>query len=1137
MKKIFFIKVLLIFNSIFVILRGGTDGTIRGKIADKDGAGLSGASVFLPKLDIGGIADLEGNYIILNVPVGSHTVVVQMIGYQKQIMRDVQVKMDQTVWLNFILTISAIEGDEVEVLGQRALVEKGTTGKKITVEKEAIEALPIRDVSDLYSLQSGVVKVEGHMQGKIADHEERGLEEVHVRGGRSGEIAYMIDGLYIRNPIFGGIGSGTRLNKFAIKEFDWQPGGFNAEYGDAMSAVSNWHTNSGTTELSYKFEHATGQLGASAGNEYDRLRGYEDYNLGLGGTFPGMLDNLSFWVSGQFTNYKSYSVYKFDDIIYVDDPADPYNVTNRGNLVQPWDNIAGFRGFGFNKTWDIFGKLLYKFSNKLRLNLSYWQVENHRKSFNPKFLYWDKGQNELFRDTYRYGAEINHSLSSKTFYTVRVSRFIQDQFQGVRWQDSDEDGYPDWFEWRHPAGANRAISDPNNPLIVPYTVSDNGDTILYVMKDDNSGWYYDQTPGLYNWESAEEFTDVNGNGIWDPGEQWIDKEGDHYTDGSWDGPELVEELYYRDGSHWLAPEMYINKPGLYYDDFNDFRSVDIAWGQDPFRELFGRAVGPRYSGYSWDPNYYMPTFDGYSWNEGRAFGGHDRFYSDSRAVTDEIKVDFTSQLTNKWKLRTGVDLKTHKLNFYEVRNPWLGLAAPMQTFAEYWEDTGPDGLVSTDGEYEVADFGENNGQWDVGEEFTDANGNGSWDDFREPFEIGAYFQNTFEVPWMVINAGIRADFVNYNTQIWSDTSGNYSPGRPWYYEDQNDNNVWDSETEEAGDHAGFANQKTFLKDSKWFYKISPRIGFSHVITDKSTFTFNYGLYYQTPIYANVYLNTNRLEDPEELFEEGEGYIGNATMSASRTQSYSCAYNVQVGRNWSYKVGMWIKDMDQWSTLTYERSGVYNYRVHSNGDYGGAKGIDITLTTRGLAVNSELQYTYSIAKGNSEYDWANAEGIYVDAPSQEYRMPYDRPHDLTLFLYTDDKRTPFGIRAGITAFYQSGFPYTPLIEDGDKNMKEDVKNKYSKRSPAYRNVNLSLSKFVKYNNFRVSLGLQVFNVLDLKNASGVYPITGQPDDPGNFYLDRVGLPDINHDKSNSYYDTPWYLFSAREVNVFIKIEFN
>ena len=99
------------------------------------------------------------------------------------------------------MSIAAIEGDVVYVTGERPLVEKGSTSKKITMNKEAIENLPIRNVSELYNLQSGVVRVQSRSTG-IPDHEERGLQEVHVRGGRTGEIAYMIDGLYIRNPIY-----------------------------------------------------------------------------------------------------------------------------------------------------------------------------------------------------------------------------------------------------------------------------------------------------------------------------------------------------------------------------------------------------------------------------------------------------------------------------------------------------------------------------------------------------------------------------------------------------------------------------------------------------------------------------------------------------------------------------------------------------------------------------------------------------------------------------------------------------------------------------------------------------------------------------------------------------------------------
>ena len=188
---------------LFVVsfLLSGTDGTVRGKVTDTDGAPLPGANIYVPAVGIGAAADMEGKYIILNIPVGEYDVVVQMMGYQKQTMTGVNVVMDQSVWLNFKLPIAAVEGEEVEVIGEKPLVEKGTTSKKITVDKEATQALPIRDLTELYTLQSGVVKVESRTKS-VPDHEERGIEEIHVKGGRSGEIAYMMDGMYLRNPIF-----------------------------------------------------------------------------------------------------------------------------------------------------------------------------------------------------------------------------------------------------------------------------------------------------------------------------------------------------------------------------------------------------------------------------------------------------------------------------------------------------------------------------------------------------------------------------------------------------------------------------------------------------------------------------------------------------------------------------------------------------------------------------------------------------------------------------------------------------------------------------------------------------------------------------------------------------------------------
>ena len=185
---LFRILIIMVFVSLAI---SGTDGTVRGKVLDIKGEALPGAQVYIAELGVGTMTDVDGNYILLNLQVDTYDVTVSMIGFATQIIIGVNVMMDQTIWLNFAMQIEVIEGEVIHVFAQKELVEKGSTSKKITITKEAIEALPIRDMADLYSLQSGVVKVEAGMHGGIPDSEERGLEEVHVRGGRTGEIAYM----------------------------------------------------------------------------------------------------------------------------------------------------------------------------------------------------------------------------------------------------------------------------------------------------------------------------------------------------------------------------------------------------------------------------------------------------------------------------------------------------------------------------------------------------------------------------------------------------------------------------------------------------------------------------------------------------------------------------------------------------------------------------------------------------------------------------------------------------------------------------------------------------------------------------------------------------------------------------------
>jgi hypothetical protein len=57
------------------------------------------------------------------------------------------------------------------------------------------------------------------------------------------------------------------------------------------------------------------------------------------------------------------------------------------------------------------------------------------------------------------------------------------------------------------------------------------------------------------------------------------------------------------------------------------------------------------------------------------------------------------------------------------------------------------------------------------------------------------------------------------------------------------------------------------------------------------------------------------------------------------------------------------------------------------------------------------------------------------------------------------------------------------------------------------------------------------------------MTGKADDPGTYYTNYVGLPGtdpngagVYADKSSAYYDRPWRYSTPREINFFLRFDF-
>lgn len=93
-------------------------GTLRGTITDELGLGMPGATVAIVAVKLGTTTNVDGDFIIYNVPVGTHTVEVKFLGYNT-VSKDVTIKASELTTMTVNLEPGVTVGDEVLILGDR----------------------------------------------------------------------------------------------------------------------------------------------------------------------------------------------------------------------------------------------------------------------------------------------------------------------------------------------------------------------------------------------------------------------------------------------------------------------------------------------------------------------------------------------------------------------------------------------------------------------------------------------------------------------------------------------------------------------------------------------------------------------------------------------------------------------------------------------------------------------------------------------------------------------------------------------------------------------------------------------------------------------------------------------------------
>jgi hypothetical protein len=204
---------------------GKISGTIRDAATNEP---LIGANVVVEGTSIGAATNVEGYYVILNVPPGSYSIRISMIGYTPSTITNVRVNIDQSTIIDHQLAEQTIETDEVVVIATAPIVQQDVSSSQINLNIEEIENLPVVSITSVINLQAGI---QSSADGPI------------IRGGAANETAFMVNGLTLRDERNNTPYTGISFT--SIEDIQIQTGGFNAEYGNIRSGVINAVTKEG----------------------------------------------------------------------------------------------------------------------------------------------------------------------------------------------------------------------------------------------------------------------------------------------------------------------------------------------------------------------------------------------------------------------------------------------------------------------------------------------------------------------------------------------------------------------------------------------------------------------------------------------------------------------------------------------------------------------------------------------------------------------------------------------------------------------------------------------------------------------------------------------------------------------------
>ncbi|MGE5351328.1 MAG: TonB-dependent receptor [Acidobacteriota bacterium] len=431
-KLLLFFSLLLTFSFQTITFGGalGTTGKIAGRVVDAaTREPLPFVNIVVVGTSMGAATDMDGYYSILNLAPGTYSLKASAIGYNATTVQNIKVSIDLTTKIDFELGETSVQlNQDVIVVAQRPLVTKDLTASTSVIGANEISSLPVTEFQEVLQLQAGVVGG-------------------NVRGGRSGEVVYSIDGVPVTDVYDGG--TVVDVNANSIQEMQFVSGAFNAEYGRALSGIVNIATKDGDNNF-------TGTLntyfGDYASTHTDIFRGINKFNPNSIHNYEGSIsgplikNTLFFYANARYVYFGGWlnGERRFNpwnitiNNATASDPSQRWNVVGYPTVVNPIDGktyqAAGdgaLVSMNWNEKMYGQGKLTFKPIPEIKLTYNYIYDHVSYQDYDQAFTFNPDGNFKKFRWGNTNILSLTHTLGANTFYTVNGSYFFKEYRQYV----------------------------------------------------------------------------------------------------------------------------------------------------------------------------------------------------------------------------------------------------------------------------------------------------------------------------------------------------------------------------------------------------------------------------------------------------------------------------------------------------------------------------------------------------------------------------------------------------------------------------------------------------------------------------------------------------------------------------------